>query len=116
MISEKELDEIAKEKTGSSDSIRLHVGFKIGFRAAEKIYLDKIAELKDKSYLTRKIIELEARLKSARELIQFCNEVTHHEIRCNFPFHECGCMNRDIYNEGKILNATGEWLKNEGGK
>jgi len=43
MISKEELDKIAEEKTGLSD--RLFVGFKVGFREAEKIYLKKIAEL-----------------------------------------------------------------------
>ena len=79
MISEKELDEIAKTERFLSQVESY--SFKHGFRAAEKIYLSKIAELKKDiieivdlgtdQIVTEKITRLESRLKSARECIEF---------------------------------------------
>jgi hypothetical protein len=123
MISKEELDKITEEKTGLSD--RLFVGFKIGFREAEKIYLKKIAELEKNNerlkneiielidlgtdqVVTEKIVKLEARIKSARECIDFYSN----DDNWIEPWSEnADVVDRDNLEGGKRAK---EWLKNEG--
>ena len=108
MISEKELDEISKDKYGFPSEV-----FKLGFRAAEKICLAKIAELKKDiielidlgadQVVTEKIVKLEAILvlmKKALETVSIYSRINHDKPR----------------DYGEIVNPVLDMLKNEGEK